>query len=288
VKKTRRIILKKKLSLLLILLFALTLSACIFNQSVGDEKERVAAEEELIQLFKDYGFKGKVSVENATGKTFETSIYSANVTYVEDLNGQELSFGQTLGYGEKPEDKSPEATASVESLVETFYSIADEAMWRQPEGVKISQAVDEFVEKFHLDNLIYEGFRGQIDTTSSQIVEFYTLVDGNRKKDKPLQGLYDIPIKDMMSKEVVIGQIDFHLEKASDEISDQMTQENDAKQALMTYVQNADLSQFPDGKYGIGFDLTTESGTYYNSVSDYFFFFVKDGRFISIDKDYHY
>lgn len=83
---------KKKLSLLLILLFALTLSACIFNQSVGDEKERVAAEEELIQLFKDYGFKGKVSVENATGKTFETSIYSANVTYVEDLNGQELSF----------------------------------------------------------------------------------------------------------------------------------------------------------------------------------------------------
>ncbi|MGZ7226897.1 hypothetical protein ACXWO0_10555, partial [Streptococcus pyogenes] len=82
------------------------------------------------------------------------------------------------------------------------------------EGVKISQAVDEFVEKFHLDNLIYEGFRGQIDTTSSQIVEFYTLVDGNRKKDKPLQGLYDIPIKDMMSKEVVIGQIDFHLEKA--------------------------------------------------------------------------
>lgn len=279
---------KKKLSLFLVLLFALTLSACVFNQSVGDEKERVAAEEELIQLFKDYGFKGKVSVENATGKTFETSIYSANVTYVEDLNGQELSFGQTLGYGEKPEDKSPEAIASVEGLVETFYSIADEAMWRQSEGVKISQAVDASVEKFDLDNLIYEGFRGQIDTTSSQIVEFYTLVDGNRKKDKPLQGLYDIPIKDMMSKEVVIGQIDFHLEKASDEISDQMTQKNDAKQALMTYVQNADLSQFPDGKYGIGFDLTTESGTYYNSVSDYFFFFVKDSHFISIDKDYHY
>lgn len=275
---------KKKLFRLMIVIFSLL----FFLTGCGnDEKECQVAESELSLLFKAYGFTGEMIVEDAVGRTIETNIYSADGHYTEVVNGEELTFSLSLGYGENPEDSSPEAIASTESLVRTFFPIALEAMWKQPEGRQLQKEMERTIKGFQFDHMTYSSFGGTIDEDSPQIGDYYKVVETNRKAGKPLQGLYDIPIKEMLAKENVIGTFSFHL-MTSDVLNEKLGQAKEAKEFLKTAVEKADLTQFPDGKYSIGFDEETESGTYSGSSSNYFYFYVKDGTFLRIDEDYYF
>lgn len=259
---------KKAIGAMLLVCCCFLLASCRWS-SRANRKELLAA---ATQTFKDYGFKGQVQLEDYSGNNFLTAHYQLDLIYQEEVDGRLLYLNDRFPYWQKhyAEDYDREyigktgpqlvADRGTRNLVNEFYGIADQAMWQQSEGQEILSMSDDLFKTFSKENLTYKGSLGSLDTEAEQIEAYYEIVEQNRAQGKPVNGLYDIPIRDMMANEVVVFHSGFDLTlKSTLSVEESILAEEATQAYLAEQVRQADLSRLPDGHYTISF--TTIKGS---------------------------
>lgn len=269
---------KKAIRAMLLVCCCFLLASCRWS-SRANRKELLAA---ATQTFKDYGFQGRVQLKDYSGNNYLTAHYQLDLIYEEEVDGRFLYLTERLPYWQKNYSydayrdyigkTGPQLTKDrgTRTLVEEFHELADDVMWQQPEGQEMLRASDKLFTAFSKKGLTYKGSSGFLDTEAEQIEAYYTIVEQNRAQKKPVNGLYHIPIREMMAKKVVIFHSAFDLTlKSNLSVEESMLAEEAAQDHLAEQVRQADLSSLPDGHYIISFTTikgSTVSGGITNKI----------------------
>ena len=187
--------------------------------------------------YEQSGFEGKVRVLDAKKNYTTFSGYLISAEYSEEINGKTVKIGDQIEYYTSRDEKYGKTDIDLQlekgdAIYQVFPSIAYTGLELSPGFSETLQTVKDSFTKADKKKLHLESLDFMIDKDAPNIDEYEALIKKNREEGWPLQGLYPIPISDMLEKEALAVEMKVTLNVEQDGgsiISIGQDQKNDDK-----------------------------------------------------------
>lgn len=215
---------------------------------------------EMIQAvqrsYKQSGFEGTVRVLDADKNYTSFAGYLIRAEYSEEIEGQTVKIGDRIEYYTSRDTKNGKTDIELQlekgdAIYQAFPSIAYKGLELSPGYSETLQNVKDSFARADKKKLYLESLDFMIDKDAPNINKYEALIKKNRAEGQPLQGLYPIPISDMLEKEALAIEMKVILNVEQDDgsiISIGKDQRNDdeIKQILQ---EQLDLTKLPNARY---------------------------------------
>ena len=206
--------------------------------------------------YEQSGFEGKVRVLDAKKNYTTFSGYLISAEYSEKINGKTVKIGDQIEYYTSRDKKQGKTDIDLklekgDAIYQAFPSIAYKGLELSPGFSETIQTVKDSFTKADKKKLHLESLDFMIDNDAPNIDEYEALIKKNREEGQPLQGLYPIPISDMLGKEALAIEMKITLKVEQDDgsiINIGQDQKNDDKIKQILQEQ-LDLTKLPNARY---------------------------------------
>lgn len=206
--------------------------------------------------YEQSGFEGKVRVLDAKKNYTAFAGYLISAEYSEEINGKTVKIGDQIEYYTSRDKKQGKTDIDLklekgDAIYQAFPSIAYKGLELSPGFSETIQTVKDSFTKADKKKLHLESLDFMIDNDAPNIDEYESLIKKNREEGRPLQGLYPIPISDMLGKEALAIEMKITLNVEQDDgsiINIGQDQKNDDKIKQILQEQ-LDLTKLPNARY---------------------------------------
>ena len=206
--------------------------------------------------YEQSGFEGKVRVLDAKKNYTTFDGYLIIVEYSEEINGKTVKIGDQIEYYTSQDKKQGKTDIDLklengDAIYQAFPSIAYRGLELSPGFSETLQTVKDSFTKADKKKLHLESLDFMIDKDAPNIDEYEALIKKNLEQGRPLQGLYPIPISDMLEKEALAIEMKVTLNVEQEDgtiISIGQDQKNDDKIKQILQEQ-LDLTKLPNARY---------------------------------------
>ena len=206
--------------------------------------------------YKQSGFEGTVRVIDANKNYTSFAGYLISAEYSEEIEGKTVKIGDRIEYYTSRDEKYGKTDIDLQlekgyAIYQVFPSIAYRGLELSPGYSETLETVKESFARANEKKLYLESLDFMIDKDAPNIDTYEALIEKNRAEGQPLQGLYPIPISDMLEKEALAIEMKVTLNVEQDDgsiISIGQDQKNDdkIKQILQ---EELDLTKLPNARY---------------------------------------
>ena len=206
--------------------------------------------------YKQGGFEGTVRVLDADKNYTSFAGYLIRAEYSEEIEGQTVKIGDRIEYYTSRDTKNGKTDIDLQlekgdAIYQAFPSIAYKGLELSPSYSETLQNVKDSFARADKKKLYLESLDFMIDKDAPNIDAYEALIKKNRAEGQPLQGLYPIPISDMLEKEALAIEMKVILNVEQDDgsiISIGKDQKNDDKIRQILQEQ-LDLTKLPNARY---------------------------------------
>ena len=206
--------------------------------------------------YKQSGFEGTVSVLDANKHDTSFAGYLINAEYSEEIEGKTVKIGDRIEYYTSRDEKYGKTNIDIQlekgdAIYQAFPSIAYTGLELSPGYSETLETVKDSFTRADKKKLYLESLDFMIDKDAPHIDVYEALIKKNRAEGQPLQGLYPIPISDMLEKEALAIEMKVILNVEQDDgsiISIGQDQKNDDKIKQILQEQ-LDLTKLPNARY---------------------------------------
>lgn len=215
---------------------------------------------EMIQAvqrsYKQSGFEGTVRVLDANKNYTSFAGYLISAEYSEEIEGKTVKIGDRIEYYTSRDEKYGKTDIDQQlekgyAIYQAFPSIAYRGLELSPGYSETLETVKDSFTRADKKKLYLESLDFMIDKNAPHIDAYETLIKKNRAEGQPLQGLYPIPISDMLEKEALAIEMKVILNVEQDDgsiISIGQDQKNVDKIKQILQEQLA-LTKLPNARY---------------------------------------
>ena len=167
---------------------------------------------EMIQAvqrsYKQSGFEGTVRVLDANKNYTSFAGYLISAEYSEEIEGKTVKIGDRIEYYTSRDEKYGKTDIDLQlekgyAIYQAFPSIAYTGLELSPGYSETLETVKDSFTKADKKKLYLESLDFMIDKDAPNIDAYEALIKKNRAEGQPLQGLYPIPISDMLEKRLL-------------------------------------------------------------------------------------
>ena len=206
--------------------------------------------------YKQGGFEGTVRVLDADKNYTSFAGYLIRAEYSEEIEGQTVKIGDRIEYYTSRDTKNGKTDIDLQlekgdAIYQAFPSIAYRGLELSPGYSETLETVKDSFARADKKKLYLESLDFMIDKDAPNIDAYEALIKNNRAEGQPLQGLYPIPISDMLEKEALAIEMKVILNVEQDDgsiISIGQDQKNDDKIKQILQEQ-LDLTKLPNARY---------------------------------------
>ena len=215
---------------------------------------------EMIQAvqrsYKKSGFEGTVRVIDANRNYTFFAGYLISAEYSEEIEGKTVKIGDRIEYYTSRDEKYGKTDIDLQlekgdAIYQAFPSIAYTGLELSPGYSETLETVKDGFTRADKKKLYLESLDFMIDKDAPHIDAYEALIKKNRAEGQPLQGLYPIPISDMLEKEALAIEMKVIFNVEQDDgsiISIGQDQKNDDKIKQILQEQ-LDLTKLPNARY---------------------------------------
>lgn len=206
--------------------------------------------------YKQSGFEGTIRVLDADKNYTSFAGYLISAEYTEEIEGKTVKIGDRIEYYTSRDKKNGKTDIDLQlekgdAIYQAFPSIAYKGLELSPGYSETLQNVKDSFARADKKKLYLESLDFMIDKDAPHIDVYEALIKKNRAEGQPLQGLYPIPISDMLEKEALAIEMKVILNVEQDDgsiISIGQDQKNDdrIKQILQ---EQLDFTKLPNARY---------------------------------------
>ena len=216
--------------------------------------------------YKQSGFEGTVRVLDADKNYTSFAGYLIRAEYSEEIEGQTVKIGDRIEYYNSRDTKNGKTDIDLQlekgdAIYQAFPSIAYKGLELSPGYSETLQNVKDSFVRADKKKLYLESLDFMIDKDAPNIDAYEALIKKNRAEGQPLQGLYPIPISDMLEKEALAIEMKVTLNVEQDDgsiISIGQDQKNDDKIKQILQEQ-LDLTKLPNARYLMAISVGNDS-----------------------------
>ena len=202
------------------------------------------------------GFEGTVRVLDANKNYTSFAGYLISAEYSEEIEGKTVKIGDRIEYYTSRDEKYGKTDIDLQlekgdAIYQAFPSIAYTGLELSPGYSETLETVKDGFTRADKKKLYLESLDFMIDKDAPNIDAYEALIKKNRAEGQPLQGLYPIPISDMLEKEALAIEMKVILNVEQDDgsiISIGQDQKNDDKIKQILQEQ-LDLTKLPNARY---------------------------------------
>ena len=206
--------------------------------------------------YKQSGFEGTVRVLDANKNYTSFAGYLINAEYSEEIEGKTVKIGDRIEYYTSRDEKYGKTNIDIQlekgdAIYQAFPSIAYTGLELSPGYSETLETVKDSFTRADKKKLYLESLDFMIDKDAPHIDAYEALIKKNRAEGQPLQGLYAIPISDMLEKEALAIEMKVILNVEQDDgfiISIGQDQKNDDKIKQILQEQ-LDFTKLPNARY---------------------------------------
>ena len=206
--------------------------------------------------YKQSGFEGTVRVLDANKNYTSFAGYLIRAEYSEEIEGQTVKIGDRIEYYTSRDEKYGKTDIDLQlekgdAIYQVFPSIAYRGLELSPGYSETLETVKDSFTKADKKKLYLESLDFMIDKGAPNIDKYEALIKKNQEEGQSLQGLYPIPISDMLEKEALAIEMKVTLNVEQDDgsiISIGQDQKNDDKIKQILQEQ-LDLTKLPNARY---------------------------------------
>ena len=225
---------------------------------------------EMIQAvqrsYKQGGFEGTVRVLDADKNYTSFAGYLISAEYSEEIEGQTVKIGDRIEYYTSRDKKNGKTDIELQlekgdAIYQAFPSIAYRGLELSPGYSETLQTVKDSFARADKKKLYLESLDFMIDKDAPNIDKYEALIKKNQEEGQPLQGLYPIPISDMLEKEALAIEMKVTLNAEQDDgsiINIGQDQKNDDKIKQILQEQ-LDLTKLPNARYLMAISVGNDS-----------------------------
>ena len=216
--------------------------------------------------YKQSGFEGTVRVLDADKNYTSFAGYLISAEYSEEIEGQTVKIGDRIEYYTSRDTKNGKTDIELQlekgdAIYQAFPSIAYKGLELSPGYSETLQNVKDSFARADKKKLYLESLDFMIDKDAPNIDKHEALIKKNRAEGQPLQGLYPIPISDMLEKEALAIEMKVILNVEQDDgsiINIGQDQKNDDKIKQILQEQ-LDLTKLPNARYLMAISVGSNS-----------------------------
>ena len=216
--------------------------------------------------YKQGGFEGTVRVLDADKNYTSFAGYLIRAEYSEEIEGQTVKIGDRIEYYTSRDTKNGKTDIDLQlekgdAIYQAFPSIAYKGLELSPSYSETLQNVKDSFARADKKKLYLESLDFMIDKDAPNIDAYEALIKKNRAGGQPLQGLYPIPISDMLEKEALAIEMKVILNVEQDDgsiIGIGQDQKNDDKIKQILQEQ-LDLTKLPNARYLMAISVGNDS-----------------------------
>ena len=154
------------------------------------------------------GFEGTVRVLDANKNYTSFAGYLISAEYSEEIEGKTVKIGDRIEYYTSRDEKYGKTDIDLQlekgdAIYQVFPSIAYRGLELSPGYSETLETVKDGFTRADKKKLYLESLDFMIDKDAPNIDAYEALIKKNRAEGQPLQGLYPIPISDMLEKEAL-------------------------------------------------------------------------------------
>ena len=158
--------------------------------------------------YKQSGFEGTVRVLDANKNYTSFAGYLIRAEYSEEIEGQTVKIGDRIEYYTSRDEKYGKTDIDLQlekgdAIYQVFPSIAYRGLELSPGYSETLETVKDSFTKADKKKLYLESLDFMIDKGAPNIDKYEALIKKNQEEGQSLQGLYPIPISDMLEKEAL-------------------------------------------------------------------------------------
>ena len=206
--------------------------------------------------YKQSGFEGTVRVLDANKNYTSFAGYLISAEYTEEIEGKTVKIGDRIEYYTSRDEKYGKTDIDLQlergdAIYQAFPSIAYRGLELSPGYSETLETVKDGFTRADKKKLYLESLDFMIDKAAPNIDAYEALIKKNRAEGQPLQGLYPIPIFDMLEKEALAIEMKVIFNVEQDDgsiISIGQDQKNDDKIKQILQEQ-LDLTKLPNARY---------------------------------------
>ena len=206
--------------------------------------------------YKQSGFEGTVRVLDANKNYTSFAGYLISAEYSEEIEGKTVKIGDRIEYYTSRNEKYGKTDIDLQlekgyAIYQAFPSIAYTGLELSPGYSETLETVKDSFTRADKKKLYLESLDFMIDKDAPHIDVYEALIKKNRAEGQPLQGLYPIPISDMLEKEALAIEMKVILNVEQDDgsiISIGQDQKNDDKIKQILQEQ-LDFTKLPNARY---------------------------------------
>mgnify|MGYP000906426561 CR=1 FL=1 len=211
--------------------------------------------------YKQSGFEGTVRVLDANKNYTSFAGYLISAEYSEEIEGQTVKIGDRIEYYTSRDKKNGKTLEKGDAIYQAFPSIAYRGLELSPGYSETLQTVKDSFARADKKKLYLESLDFMIDKDAPNIDKYEALIKKNQEEGQPLQGLYPIPISDMLEKEALAIEMKVTLNAEQDDgsiINIGQDQKNDDKIKQILQEQ-LDLTKLSNARYLMAISVGNDS-----------------------------
>ncbi|KXT69803.1 hypothetical protein [Streptococcus cristatus] len=216
--------------------------------------------------YKQSGFEGTVRVLDANKNYTSFAGYLVSAEYSEEIEGKTVKIGDRIEYYTSRDEKYGKTDIDLQlekgdAIYQVFPSIAYTGLELSPGYSETLETVKDSFTRADKKKLYLESLDFMIDKDAPHIDAYEALIKKNRAEGQPLQGLYPIPISDMLEKEALAIEMKVILNVEQDDgsiISIGQDQKNDDKIKQILQEQ-LDFTKLPNARYLMAISVGKDS-----------------------------
>ena len=158
--------------------------------------------------YKQSGFEGTVRVIDANRNYTFFAGYLISAEYSEEIEGKTVKIGDRIEYYTSRDEKYGKTDIDLQlekgdAIYQAFPSIAYRGLELSPGYSETLETVKDSFTRADKKKLYLESLDFMIDKDAPHIDVYEALIKKNQAEGRSLQGLYPIPISDMLEKEAL-------------------------------------------------------------------------------------